>query len=452
MGHHRRTARQGGRLRPLVCLLLLAAWPAAPLAAADAGSHPDASSVVDAPPAWARALAPVSHWYGDDTSLARDRTAAHDEQAWQDTVGGPIFDTTAVGVGWTDRGAVLLLVTRFPERNVLSAGRLVAPADLALDLDGDGAFETAVVMSDVRATGDRGVQRPDTVRKGQVYRVSRWHRPDDLLRHTYGQGWRWRGPDGQWLAQASVPVWMAEGELREDVGATVDWLPHPAGPGRVVRVTLRFADPPPTVLPLVWGTAVCGNDVVFADPALTDDMVVTSAPLVEGGTGSAASAGDRVGADDAPAPDDPGAGAALPRWDVPFNMVFGNGLGRSGSGPSGAAPSGSGGNVHAVAPPPRNDGHPGPRPVLTPGLRPVPTPGPRPVPTPGSGGGGSGGFGGGGNDGFPDSTRFPDPTPPPDAKPPRRGETLPVPAPAAWALLLAGAAILVVLRRCRRPV
>ncbi|MCA8927367.1 MAG: hypothetical protein KDC18_04805 [Alphaproteobacteria bacterium] len=309
------------------------AAPAEPPTEAAAPVH-----TTQVPPAWVREMAPVTHWYRDRTELTGDRTAAGDETSWKDTIGGTVFDTEGVGVGWHEDTLTLLLATHFPNRNVLSAGRMVAPADLALDLDGNGTLETAVVLSDVRATGDRNIVRPGSVARGQVYRVSEWYRPDDLLYTTYGQGWRWTGPDGTEFAQPLVPVWMKQGDLRRDVEASVDWLPRPDDQGWAVKVTLRFLDPdaiPPTFA-LVWGTAVCGNDVVVVQPSWPDDMLAASAVLPD----MAETGGE-------PLP--PGGPAPLPRWNVPFPVAFhptpvafGGGFGPGGSGPGGFGPGGFG--------------------------------------------------------------------------------------------------------------
>lgn len=280
--------------------------------AANAADDQDKSlRMSEPPPAWVSDFGPVSHWYPDDTLLTPDRATAGDESQWKDTIGGAVFDTRAVGAHWHDDGVTLLLATNFPNRNLLSAGRLVAPADLALDLDGDGVLETAVVLSDIRETGDRGVVRPQSVRAGQVYKVRRWYRPDDILYHTYGQGWRWQGPAENLMAQAAVPVWMAEGELHESVSAMVDWQPHPEGDGWVVRVVLRSTDPNLDLrhVPLVWGTAVCGNDVMFAWPAFDDDLVATSALMPDAGH---ADVGEIGGWD----------GQSVPaRWNQPYSAT-----------------------------------------------------------------------------------------------------------------------------------
>ena len=137
---------------------------------------------------------------------------------------------------------------------------------------------------------------------------------------------------------------MAEGDLRDDVRANVDWLPSPDGEGWVVRVVLRFAGGvSPRSLALVWGTAVCGNDVVVALPSQDDDMVATGADWpfdwpVEG----IDDGGEAVA--------EPGVGVlGLPRWDVPFTQAFQNG-GGSGSGSSSGGSGGSGGGGGGVPP------------------------------------------------------------------------------------------------------
>jgi hypothetical protein len=204
-------------------------------------------------PALLRALGPYTNWYPDQTQLL-DATAARPASGWRDVIGGPVFDTSGIGAYWSDGALHLALVTNFPNKNVQSAGRNVSPADLALDLDGDGKLETAVILSDVRSTGDRGLTRSASIRQGQVYRVSRWLYPGDILQHTYGHGWRWYGPGSEEpLAQAAVPVWMADGVERSDFRATVEWQDDPRGRGYIVLVTLRGVNngKTPQNLPLV---------------------------------------------------------------------------------------------------------------------------------------------------------------------------------------------------------
>ncbi len=392
MRHGRRYCATAVSARALLFLALVSLAGQGAHAADDQG---ESLRMSETPPAWVANFGPVSHWYPDDTLLTGDRTAAGDESQWKDTIGGAVFDTRAVGAYWHDDGVTLLLATNFPNRNILSAGRLVAPADLALDLNGDGILETAVVLSDIRETGDRGVVRPESVRAGQVYKVRRWHRPDDILFHTYGQGWRWQGPAEAPLAQAAVPVWMAEGELHEAVSATVDWLPHPQGDGWVVRVVLQSTDPNLDLrqVPLVWGTAVCGNDVVFARLAFDDDLVATNALLPDTGHVDGGGIGS-WGGETVPA-----------RWNQPYVGTFqpepvsgGGSHGGSGRGPSGGGfgggpgPSGPGSpdpgpsDPGPSGPGPSGPGPSGPEPSGPPVIGPDPGQGGDPVPVPAPGG------------------------------------------------------------------
>lgn len=230
------------------------------------------------PPDWVTAHGPYTHWYPDTTQLVRNRDAAGDQKAWKDVIGTREFDTKGVAVRWEGKVLHLAILTNFPDRNVMAAGRTVAPADLALDLDGNGTLETGVVLSGVRSAGDRGVVRADNIRKATAYKVKKWLRPDDILAHTYGQGWRWIGLTGQELAYASVPVWVGEGTPRDDLAVTVDWRVNGRGSDYVVFVTLTRTDGNGELwnLPVIWGTAVCGNDVVFAPIARLGDLIETT--------------------------------------------------------------------------------------------------------------------------------------------------------------------------------
>lgn len=292
------------------------------------------------PPAWLSAYGPFTHWYPDETELVDNRNSADQARRWRDRIGRPVFDTSGIAVYWREDAVYLALVTNFRDANVNSAGRPVSPADLALDLDNDGQFETAVVLSDIRRTGDRGVVRPEGVRMGEVYTVSRWQRPDDLLHHTYGQGWRWYGPDDKAFAQSAVPVWMAEGVRSSVAQANVEWHDDPRGQGSIVLIELRSLDPEQSFVsvPLVWGTAVCGNDVVFAVPTRLNELVETGGLLPSlapaGGDGPAPGGGHGPvggGQDD---------GAA---WNVPYHLVFAGGGGGAGGGQTGGGQTGGGG-------------------------------------------------------------------------------------------------------------
>jgi hypothetical protein len=295
----------------------------------------------DKVPALVRAVGPFTNWYSDQTQLL-DLSGKQSSRGWRDVIGGPVFDTSGVGAYWTDDELHLVLVSNFPNKNVESAGRHVAPADLALDLDGDGVLETAIVLSDVRSTGDRGLVRSPGILQGQMYRVSRWLYPSDILRHTYGHGWRWDGPGAdEPLAQSAVPVWMAEGQLRTDFAATVEWRDDPRGHGFLIFVTIRSlkGDGPPLRLPMVWGTAVCANDVIFSKISRFDDMVQTDGRIAQ--PTPADWMDDGIGTDRGVA------SRGIPRWDLPYRSVF-----QSGGGYGGVAlvGSGSGGNPTDIYP------------------------------------------------------------------------------------------------------
>ncbi len=253
----------------------------------EAPDEPGASSA-ETPPDWVLAHGPYTHWYTDTTELVTDRTAAGEENAWRDLIGTRVFDTKGIAARWDGEVLSLAIFTNFPDRNVMSAGRMVAPADLALDLDGDGTLETGVVLSGVPSSGDRGVVRAPSIRKGTAYHVTNWLRPDDILVYTYGQGWRWAGVTGEELADASVPVWVGEGTARNDLAVTVDWRVNGSGSDDhgsdyVVFVTLTktTGDGDLSNVPIIWGTAVCGNDVMFAPVARVGDMVETGGVISE---------------------------------------------------------------------------------------------------------------------------------------------------------------------------
>ncbi len=212
---------------------------------------------------------PFSHWYQDSAGLQPGGNGS--DTLWRDVIGEDVFDTKGIAAKWADGKLHLALVTNFPDANVVSAGRPVSPADLALDLDGDGVLETGIVLSSIWTTGDRGVTHTPNIRRAAAYRVTKWLHPSDILKTTYGQGWRWSGPGGAPMQQSAIPVWVAEGDERHDLDVTVDWRRLPGagtGAGRyAILVTLTHHDNPKQLwnVPIVWGTAVCGNDVMFAN-------------------------------------------------------------------------------------------------------------------------------------------------------------------------------------------
>ena len=251
----------------------LEAAGAAPAQPPPAGQETESKR--ETPPGWVLAHGPYTHWYPDTTQLVKSRTAAGDQKSWKDVIGTREFDTKGIAVRWEGKVLHLAIFTNFPDRNVMAAGRTVAPADLALDLDGNGTLETGVVISGVPSAGDKGVERAANIRKATAYRVSKWLRPDDILAHTYGQGWRWVGITGQELAYAAVPVWVGAGTERHDLAVTVDWRVNGHGSDYVVYITLKKTSGDGVLwdLPLIWGTAVCGNDVVFAPIAKDGDLL-----------------------------------------------------------------------------------------------------------------------------------------------------------------------------------
>ena len=254
---------------------LALAEPAAASADPTEPATSDSESKAETPPGWVLSHGPYTHWYPDTTQLVKNRDAAGDQQSWKDVIGTREFDTKGIAVRWEGKVLHLAIFTNFPDRNVMAAGRTVAPADLALDMDGNGTLETGVVISAVRSAGDKGVERAGNIRTGTAYRVSKWLRPDDILAHTYGQGWRWVGITGEELAYAAVPVWVGAGTERHDLAVTVDWRVNGHGSDYVVFVTLTKTSGDGTLwdLPVIWGTAVCGNDVVFAPIAREGDLL-----------------------------------------------------------------------------------------------------------------------------------------------------------------------------------
>ncbi len=278
----------------------------------------------------------------------------------------------------------LAIFTNFPDRNVMAAGRPVAPADLALDLDGNGRLETGVVLSSVPSPGDKGVVRAANIRKATAYKVKKWLRPDDILEHTYGQGWRWVGLTGQELAYAAVPIWVGEGTRRDDLMVTVDWRVNGRGSDHVVYVTLTRTNGNGELwnLPVIWGTAVCGNDVVFAPIARLGDLVTKADADEKGdenedqqganeeGVGDEeliANGGLGVGVETANAGEakegeetisegvSEGSDEDLPTWNETYPVAFPESTGEStvsgggGSGSSGSSSSSSGGGSEGMS-------------------------------------------------------------------------------------------------------
>jgi hypothetical protein len=216
----------------VICLAAVdgkAAPQSGPSAGIEAAESQPVEEWANRPPGWVMAHGPYTHWYPDTTQLVKNRGQAGDDKAWKDVIGTREFDTKGVAAYWEGDALHIALFTNFPDSHVMAAGRNVAPADLALDLDGNGTLETGVVLSDLRTAGDRGVRRPDTIRKGNAYTVTKWLNPGDILEHTYGQGWRWAHPDGEELAYAAVPVWVGAGKLRDDLNVSVSWQENGRG-------------------------------------------------------------------------------------------------------------------------------------------------------------------------------------------------------------------------------
>ena len=300
-------------------------------------------------------LSAYTHWYADSTAISAVGPTETGNTGWRDIIGARIFDTEAIAARWQDDTLYLAMVTRFPNRNVESAGRPVSPADLALDLDGDGTWETGIVLSDIRATGDRGVTRPAEFRAGNAYTVTRWHQPSDILQTTYG---------GQWLSQAKnhqdsragnfMPVWIAEGVKRDDLQVSVTWQPMTDGVRHSVLIAVSAKDGNAQLgrMNLFWGTAVCGNDSIYAPVARHKPTPVENIPKV------------KVGG---------------PIFLPPIDIVLGDGDHGGGRTPGSGSPT--------PGSPPGSTGPSGPV-TLPPGTLPPSGPGPSPNP-PGPGPGGN---------------------------------------------------------------
>ncbi len=116
----------------LACLTFCAAvclmWSAA---MADGRAGDGAGDATEVPPAWLEAIGPYTHWYPDQTQLLDSPTASGVARGWRDVIGGLVFETSGVAAYWSADAVHLALITNFPDRNVLSAGRPVSPADLA---------------------------------------------------------------------------------------------------------------------------------------------------------------------------------------------------------------------------------------------------------------------------------------------------------------------------------
>ena len=260
----------------VAAIALPLALPASPVAAKPSPGRTD--PVFDVPE-WVLKHGEFTHWYPDTTQLVKERKDAANAQAWKDVIGSREFDTKGIAAAWHGSVLKLAIFTNFPDRNVMAAGRPVAPADLALDLDGNGTLETAIVLSEVRETGDKGIRRSEKFQLERAYRVKKWYKPGDILKNTYGQGWRWKGLEGQEFAYASVPVWAAEAEEREDLKVKVSWMPNGEGSDYVVFVTISHTEGKAILMraPAIWGTGICGNDVIFAAIARDGDLMETVA-------------------------------------------------------------------------------------------------------------------------------------------------------------------------------
>jgi hypothetical protein len=213
------------------------------------------------------------------------------DTGWYDYIGGAEFDTSKAEITYTGNDVIIRLFTSFSGRAGYGLGidrgwsddYLYHPADLAIDLDEDGFFEFGVALSyhsnppqDPRSGGDipgadtssTGMPNPNTFFMSNYFSVDKWYTPDDIHRTTSSVGQMYDMEDPK-----LTPTWMYQGTSR---GATyISWTPVTTG-GYVVEIPLYginyYGDW--DSFNFLWGTATCGNDVIYGHAEVPEPATV----------------------------------------------------------------------------------------------------------------------------------------------------------------------------------
>ena len=210
----------------------------------------------------------------NDTTLIERWARGKANGGWHDWIGGEEFDTKRAEITYSGSDVTIKLFTNFSGLAGYGDGKkrgwdddyLYHAADLALDLDEDGSFETGICLvdhsnppEDPRDGGDiPGATKPNpgTFKYGHIYSVTGWYTPDDIHRTTSSVGQKYDRNDPK-----TTYSWMYQGT---GIGsASVAWNKI-GNDGYMVKIILAGInqDGQWNSFNLLWATATCGNDVI----------------------------------------------------------------------------------------------------------------------------------------------------------------------------------------------
>jgi len=216
-----------------------------------------------------------------DDNTQSQRWVNQTSGGWYDCIGSEEFNTTKAEVTFEGTDLTIKLFTNFSGLGGYGYGKsrgwaddyLYHAADLAIDLDQDGTFETGIALSthsappkDPRPYGDipGSGMKADNFERNGIYSVDAWFTPDDLHRTTSSVGQLYDENDPK-----TTYIWMRKGS---NVGsAVIDW----ASMGNdIYEVTIALGNVNTTgkwnSFDFLWGTATCGNDAITGTVAVPE--------------------------------------------------------------------------------------------------------------------------------------------------------------------------------------
>ena len=202
-------------------------------------------------------------------------------EGWYDYIGGDEFDTSRAEITYAGDDVTITFFTNFSGLAGDSYGidrgwdddYLYHAADLALDLDEDGTFETGIALvdhsappQDPRAGGDipgASSPYPGSFALGGIYNATGWFTPDDIHRTTSSVGQKY-----DLGAPKTTYSWLYQGTKIGDAG--VDWMK--VGESYELEIFLRGINDGGewNSFDFLWGTATCGNDVIAGHAAVPE--------------------------------------------------------------------------------------------------------------------------------------------------------------------------------------
>ena len=193
---------------------------------------------------------------------------------WYDIIGDDVFDTFQTNIIWSGQDVRFEIFTNFPETGYKDGTPIGYPhggfwqvADLALDLDRDGSWDTGIALIDHGALPqDPSYPNPpgyglpaNNFIEGNIYATSAWFSSSDIHYYHSGRGGRYG------MNYPKIPpVWM---RLGQEIGkAEITWTSlGGTDPTYRIDVALKGVNSSGAWdnFGLLWGTANCANDVIM---------------------------------------------------------------------------------------------------------------------------------------------------------------------------------------------